>query len=194
MLYHTKYMGSYIANSKYLNSLYNRTEIVHYANGRQLYQITGWDIYDINSNSYSRCMGVQPWLNVPHTKWMGPYIANSKYLKKAVHSYINCTGSELPPKELKQWMEHLWPQSQFVQLLYSRIAIVLSYPTSHMYRPFEVGCMSVLELYRIRITTKRIETVNGIIVTSIPIRTASVQVHSHSSQLSHNSYIQTLWN
>ena len=91
-------------------------------------------------------------------------------------------------------MEHLWPKSRFVQFLYRRTAIVLRYPTIHMYRPFEISYTSVHPLYRIRITAKRIEIVHGTFVTSILIRTVSVQAYSHSSQVSHNTYVQTIWN
>ena len=46
----------------------------------------------------------------------------------------------------------------------------------------------------IRITTKRIEKVHRTFVTLIPIRTVSVQAYSHSSQVSHNTHVQTIWN
>ena len=101
-------------------------------------QINGWNIYVINSNSYSRCTGIQPSINALPYKMNGP-----------IHS---------------------------------------------LFKIFKIGCTSVHQLYRIRITTIRIETVNGTFVTSIPIRTVCVKAYSHGSQLSHNTYVQTFWN
>ena len=123
-----------------------------------------------------------------------PTIHMCRLFKLALRPYINCTGSVLPPTGLKRWMIHLWPQSRFVQLEYRRTGIVHRYPTIHTHRPFEIGCTSVHQLYRIRITTKRIETVNETFLTSIPIRTNSIQAYNLSSHLSHNTYVQTILN
>ena len=92
-------------------------------------------------------------------------------------------------------MEILWPQSDSYSF-YTGVQpyVVRSYPTIYVYRPFKDGCTSVHQKHMIRITTKRIETVNWNFVTSIPIRTASIQAYSHSSKLSHNTYVQTIWN
>ena len=108
--------------------------------------------------------------------------------------YINCTGSKLPPKGLKRRIEHLWTQSPFVQFLCRRTAIFPRYPTIDMYIPFEIGCTYVHQLYRILITAKRIEKAHRTFVSTIPIRTISLQAYSHSSQVSHNRYVHTIWN
>ena len=66
------------------------------------------------------------------------------------------------------------------------------YPIIHIYRPFEIGCTSVHQPYRIRITTKRIEKVHGTFVSSIPIRAVSFHAQSHRYKVSHNTYVPTV--
>ena len=67
-------------------------------------------------------------------------------------------------------------------------------PIHSSFKICNIGCTSVHQLYRIRIITKRIDAVNGIFLTWILIRKASVQTYRHSSQLSHNTSVQTVWN
>ena len=85
-------------------------------------------------------------------------------------------------------MTLIWIGTAAVQVT----AIAPSYPILHLYRPFKIGCTSVHQLYRKRITTKWIKMVHGTFVTSIQIRKAAVQAYSNSSQLSHSTSVQTI--
>ena len=87
---------------------------------------------------------------------------------------------------------------RFVQQMYGRTVPFLSslinnvlHHNSLIEQSCKIHCTLVNQLYRMQMETKQIETMHGTLVTSIQISTVYVHAYSHSSQLSHNTYVQT---